>query len=372
MSSAGIVTPSSACQPVLSSGQLTNAQVESIFVTSRLTAEQYEEVFPLSHKVQTLCGKLALDFIELSHQEAQFCMGAQVTSHEKAIQEHPDCSTGKCDEATQCSEEVTWLETNSLLFHHTIEYQGNMIQLVTRSQEAIQALHEHICKVICQVMESAGKSVADGLEIALCLVDMLPSIPLQLTFNTVTARLPRFTPETLTYTSLLSTDQGAMTVLSKEILKGAYVAEEKVMQATCCVTVTNTGLVKVTMIGSKGGDDPNRPGTSLSLASCVSTLSGWHTTGYQTPRSPSYSPSHSPSQNCHSRGLRPRPHTSNSSVSSFDSLSPTESESDTGSSWGDSNSLEWHCSGSPDIVFLGKTGDENGSDGEETLSLLDI
>ena len=52
-----------------------------------------------------------------------------------------------------------------------------MIQLVTRSQEAIQALHEHIWKVVCQVMESAGKSMADGLEIALHLVDMLLSAP---------------------------------------------------------------------------------------------------------------------------------------------------------------------------------------------------
>ena len=85
MSSAGIFTPSSVCQLVPSSGQLMNAQVDSIFVTSGLTAEQYEDVFLLSCEVQTLHRKLALDFIELSHQEAQFCMGAQATSHEKAI-----------------------------------------------------------------------------------------------------------------------------------------------------------------------------------------------------------------------------------------------------------------------------------------------
>ena len=372
VSSAGLVTPSSACQPVQSSGQLTNMQVDSIFVTSRLTAEQYEEIFLLSHEVQTLCGKLALDFIQLSHQEAQFCMGAQATSHEKAIREHPDRSTGKCNEATQHSGEVTWLETNSLLFLHTLEYQNNMIQLITRSQEAIQALHECIWKVVRRVMESAGKSVVDGLEIALHLVDMLPSIPLQLTFNTVTAGLPGFTPKALTYTSPLSTDQGAMTVLGKEILKGACGAEEKVMQATWHVTATDTGSVKVTTIGSEGGNDPNCPGTSLSPAACTSTFTGWRSTGYHTPHSPSYSPSHSPSQNRHSQGSRPRPHTSDSSVLSFGSSSPTESESDTGSSWGDSNGLEQYCSGSPDVTFLGKTGDDNSSDEEETLSLLDI
>ena len=206
VSSARMVTPSSAHQPVLSSGQLANAQVDSVIATSGLTEAQSEEIFLLSYEVQTLCGKLALDFIQLSHQEALFLMGAQATGHEKAVREHPDCSTGKCNEASQCLGEVTWLETNSLLFRHTLDYQNNMIQLITRSQEAIQALHECIWKVVRRVMESAGKSVADGLGIALHLVDMLPTIPLQLTFNTVTAGLPGYTPEALTYTSPLSTD----------------------------------------------------------------------------------------------------------------------------------------------------------------------
>ena len=206
VSSAGLVTPSSACQLIQSSGQLANMQVDSVLATSGLTAAQSEEIFLLSCEVQTLCRKLALDFIELSHQEAQFCMGAQATSHEKAIQERPDRSTGKCSKATQHSGEVTWLETNSLLFHHTLEYQNNMIQLVTRSQEAIWALHERIWKVVRRVMESAGKSAADSLEIALRLVDMLLSIPLLLTFNTVTAGVPGFTPKALTYASPLSTD----------------------------------------------------------------------------------------------------------------------------------------------------------------------
>ena len=275
--------------------------------------------------------------------------------------------------------EVIWLETNSLLFHHTLEHQNNMIQLVTRSQEAIQALHERIWKVVHRVMESAGKSVADGLGISLCLVDMLPAIPLQLTFNTVTAGLSRCTPEALTNSSPLSTDRGAMTVLGKEILKGAWGTEEKMMQATWHVTVTDAGSVKVTTVGSEGGDYPHHPRTSLSPAPCASTSMGRHATGYHTPCSPSYSPHCSPSRNHRSQGSRFRPHSSDSSTLSFGSSSPTESESDTGSSWGDSDDPEWYCSGSQDVVFLGKNedsaaaeGEENSSDDEEALSLLDI
>ena len=98
VSSAGMVTPSNAHQPVLSSGQLANTQVGSVIATSGLTEAQSEEIFLLSRKVQTLHGKLALDFIQLSHQEALFRMGSQATGHEKATQGHPYHSMDKCDE----------------------------------------------------------------------------------------------------------------------------------------------------------------------------------------------------------------------------------------------------------------------------------
>ena len=81
-----------------------------------------------------------------------------------------------------------------------------MIELITRSQEPIQALHECIWKVVSQVMEKAGKSVADSLGIALCLIDMLPTIPLQLAFNTATAGLFRCSPKVYAVWPLMGTD----------------------------------------------------------------------------------------------------------------------------------------------------------------------
>ena len=186
--------------------------------------------------------------------------------------------------------------------------------------------------------------MVDGLEIALRLVDMLPTIPLQLTFNTVMAWLPGCTPEAPAHALPPGTDQGAMTVLGEEILKSACCAEEKAMQPTWLVTATNAGSVKVTTIESEGGDHPNHPCTSLSLAPCASTSTGRHATGYHTPHSPLYSPHCTPSQYHHSQGLRLRPHSSDSSVSGFGSSSPTESgsyeESDTGSCGSDSGSPE--------------------------------
>ena len=202
-------------------------------MTSGLNAAQAEEIFLLSHEVQTLHGKLALDFIQLSHTEATFHMGAQATSHEYTIQEHP--STGRRGAATQRTGKETWLHINSLLFRHTIDHQEFMVQLIKRSQEAIQALHDRIWEVVRRVMESAGKSTGDSLGITLHLVSMLPTIPLQPAFNIVTAELPGYTPRALTYASQDSIDRGAMAVLGEELTRDPTRAHDQAMQASAHV-----------------------------------------------------------------------------------------------------------------------------------------
>ena len=217
-----------------------------------------------------------------------------------------------------------------VLFHHTLDYQDKMIQLVTRSQEAIQGLHDCIWDVIHHVMEKAGRSTADGLEIALCLVDMLPSIPLHLTFHTAIADLPRFTPEALTYALPPHTIQDAMSAPGEETLASAHSAEVQAVQSTGHTTVTHTESVKPLMSRSKGGKDPNIPGTSISPVTHMSSFACWCPPRHQTPRSPSYSPSRSQSPHRRVEESKPRSrlHTSDSSTSTLSNSSSTESESD--------------------------------------------
>ena len=104
-------------------------------------------------------------------------MGAQATDHKNTVEDRPDRSSARHGDAIQQSGEATWLHINSLLFHHTLDYQRYMVQLINRGQEAIQALHERIWEVVHWVMEGVGKSVTDGLGIALHLVGMLLTIP---------------------------------------------------------------------------------------------------------------------------------------------------------------------------------------------------
>ena len=318
--------------PLSGAGQLIGLQVGLSVLTSGLTAAQAEEIFLLSHEIQTLHGKLALDFIKMSHTEANFRMGAQAASHESMVQES---RTGE-----------TWLHINSLLFHHAIDHQQFLIWLINRSQEAIQALHDRVWKVVHQVMESAGRSAADGIGIALHLVGLLLTIPLQPAFNTVTPEPPGYTPRALTYVSQDSIDRGTMSALGEELIRDPARGQDQAVQVSSHVMMTDTISTRFATVQGTGDD---HPGPNFSL------------------HSPTYSPSRSPFRSHHSRLAGRESNSLEPSMPSLDSSIPGESVSDTKTSLSDSDSRGRSRPDSPDVIFLGNA-NNNGPE-EDPISL---
>ena len=137
----GTVTQSSVNQFVSRNGPPMAMQAITALMTSGLSKEQAEAIFLLAHEVQALGRKLAHNFIQLSLQEALFHMGVQATGYEKATHGWPDHVTvyysmlkskGQGVSAEELDEAIdhlrieagkAWLETNSILYHHTLEYQ---------------------------------------------------------------------------------------------------------------------------------------------------------------------------------------------------------------------------------------------------------
>ena len=215
--------------PPSSAGQLVGLSV----LTSGLTAVHADEILQLSRDIQILRGKLALDFTKMSHAEANFRMGTQAASHEATVQER------------HASE--TWLHINTSLFRHAIDHQQFLVRLIERSQVDIQALHDRIWKVTSWVMGSAGRSATDGIGIALHLMGLLPTIPIQLAFNTITPELPGYTPRALTYASQDSVDRGAMSVLGEE-LTIAPTRHDQVSQASSHMTTMDTASTRFSLL----------------------------------------------------------------------------------------------------------------------------
>ena len=217
-------------------------------------------------------------------------MGVQATGYKKATSGCSICVTAyylmiksegegtsakKLDEAIDCLWEEAgkaWLDTNSILFCHALEYQNKMSYFLTESDEAIEALHDHIWKVGMKVMEDAGKPVADGLGITLCPVDVLSTILLQLAFHSATPGPTGFRPEvhaarpksrmdTLDFSHMppLQSDQKAIDVLCEEIIKNACgTTEEKAIQPTRLMSMANVSTIGVKAAETGAGDGPHQ------------------------------------------------------------------------------------------------------------------
>ena len=210
----GVVTPTSVNQFVSSSGPHVPMQLDAAIAMAGLSKEQAEEIFLLTREAQKLGRKLTHGFfIHLSNKEALFHMGVQATGYKKVTSGHPDCVTayymmiqleGEGVEAEKLNEAIdhlckeagkAWLDMNSILFHHTLEYQNKLSDFLTESEDAIELLHDCIWTVVVKVMEDAGKQMANGLGITMHLVDMLPTILIHLAFHSSTPGLTRFVPE---------------------------------------------------------------------------------------------------------------------------------------------------------------------------------
>ena len=313
-----------------------------------------------------------------------------------------------------------WLDTNSIIFHHTLEYQKKMTEFFTESSGAIEALHDHIWEVVMKVMEDAGKPMADGLRITLHLVDMLPTVPLQLAFNTATLGLTGFAPEVyaawpnsrmdlldFSHAPPPRNNQNMMTVLHEEIIKMHMVLQkEKAIQPTWLMSITNVSTISVRAAETGGSDGPSSsPCMSHSPVMCASHSPVTHASHSPAPHATHslvpHSPSKSPSLGHHFRSSRSSSSSSGSSsgsrsASSSSNLGSLESGSGDKSGTGPQQSQapsegsgsggsECSHSTSPEIVLVqgddenaaADEEDEGPSDDEEVLSqgtvlLLDI
>ena len=206
-------------------------------------------------------------------------MGVQATGYEKVASGCPDhvaayytiirskgMEAEKLNRAFDClRQEVgeAWLDTNSILFRHALEYQNKLSNFLTESKEAIEALHDCFWTVVIKVMEDAGEPVSSGLGIAVHLVDMLPIIPIHLAFHPSTLGLTSFVPEVyaawpwfktdvldLTHTPPLQSDRKVLDVLCEEIIKnmGGASKTAKVVEPAACFS-----MAPMSTIGGKAG-----------------------------------------------------------------------------------------------------------------------
>ena len=312
-----------------------------------------------------------------------FTWVVQATGYEKVASGHPDCVTTyytmiqsegegveaeKLDKAIDCLHKEAgeaWLDTKSILFCHTLEYQNKLSNFLTESKDAIEVLHDHIWTVVVKVMEDTGKPMANGLRIAVHLVDMFPTIPIHLAFHLSTPGLTRFMPEVYAARARFrmdvldfshmpppQSDWKALDVLHEEILKnmGGAPKMAKVVELAVCFAMADLSTIGAKACEVGTGDGPtSSPPASCSPGQCSQTQSQspWHysqRSQASSSSSGSGSRSGSTSGSSSSGSSQSGSHTGSHAESHAGSQTPSEGSSSHGS--GRSRST------SPEVVLL--------------------
>ena len=175
-----------------------------------LTADHIKIIFNLACEGRHLKERIAQEFIKLSSREVLFRTQVQSTSHEALASACPDrfstlYQTLRSDEEpldarNKAMEEIVnaankaWSRANETLFHHVLDYEGKLNAFLNKVGCWICEQEERVWTTVFQIVEDTGAPVCAFLDILFCLLDTLPSLPPNLSYQSQSPLTCGFSP----------------------------------------------------------------------------------------------------------------------------------------------------------------------------------
>ena len=235
-------------QPVAGLGNLTPSipslagshQVSSTWPTGiltpglsspHLTINQANTVYKLATECQGLGIKLAKKFQVLSSLEAIHCNSIQGTAHEMITL---GCSAreatyfaiiwdrvpdDECEATTRClhsEADVAWKEMHEVMYNHQLHYDGQLAMILVDAEMVLSDIRGEVCDAIHALAESEGITFDACLGLTLQVLNLLPQIPIDLSFHMQIPLTITYCPESSIYRKW-HPQQGGILPLRKEI-----------------------------------------------------------------------------------------------------------------------------------------------------------
>ena len=178
--------------------------------TLQLTADHTKTIFNLACEGRHLKERIAWEFLKLSSREVLFHTQAQSTSHEALVsmrperfsalyqilwsdEEPPDVRDKAMEEIVDAANKA-WSRANETLFQHVIDYEEKLNTFLTKVGGWIREQEERIWTIIFQIVEDTGAPVCAFLNILFRLLDTLPSLPPNLSYQSQSPLTCGFSP----------------------------------------------------------------------------------------------------------------------------------------------------------------------------------
>ena len=182
--------------------------------TLQLTIDQANSIFGLASKCQALGVRLAKDFQVLSRLEAIHCNSVQGMAHEMLTL---GCSTQEAayaailwDDITEVEHEATtrrlhseadatWKKMHEVMYNHQLEYDWWLTDFLKEAETTLANMKDQIWTAIHALMESEGVTFEDCLNLALCILLLLPQIPMDILYQTQIPLTIAYCPDSSVY-----------------------------------------------------------------------------------------------------------------------------------------------------------------------------
>ena len=229
----GSLTPS--VPSIASSHHVSSTQPPNLFPsrpsTPRLTIDQANSIFGLVSECQALSVRLAKDFQVLSGLKAIHRNSVKGMVHEtltlgRSAQEaacvailQDDIMEAEC-EATTCrlrsKADATWKKMNEVMYNHQLEYDQRLTDFLKEAETKLANMRDQIWTIVRALTESEGMTFKDCLSLALCILLLLPQIPMDVSFQTQIPLTIAYCPVSSVYRRWYSR-QGRVSPLRKEV-----------------------------------------------------------------------------------------------------------------------------------------------------------
>ena len=199
--------------------------------TPWLNIDQANSIFGLASECQALGVRLAKDFQVLSGLEAIHRNSIQGTAHETLTLGHSaqeaayaailqDDITEAEHEATTrhlCSEaDATWKKMHEVMYNHQLEYDQWLADFLKEVETKLANMRDQIWTAVHALVESEGVTFEDCLSLTLCILLLLPQIPMDILYQTQIPLTITYCLESSVYRRWHS-KQGGVSPLHKEV-----------------------------------------------------------------------------------------------------------------------------------------------------------
>ena len=196
-----------------------------------LTIDQATSLFGLASKCQALGVRLAKDFQMLSGLEAIHCNSIQGTAHETLTLGHSaheaayvailwdnimDAEHKATMRRLHSEADAAWKQIHEVMYNHQLEYNWQLFDFLKEAEVMLANMRDRIWTAVHTLAEGEGMTFEDCLSLALCILPLLPQIPMDVSYETLIPLIIAYCPVSSVYRRW-HTEHGGVPPFCKEV-----------------------------------------------------------------------------------------------------------------------------------------------------------